>query len=282
MRFRDIEIDGASGPTVVSLAEAGEGGRPLVLVHGFTGAKEDFTDWLDPLAKLGWHAIAPDQRGHGASPKPDVEAAYSIDGFAADLLALVDAMGWRRAVALGHSMGGMVLQTAALDAPHRFEAIILMDTTHKALRANRGVVDLAVTIARTEGMAALLAAQEALGGDGPLGNDIDRRLKAERPGYKEFGDRKLLASSPAMYASMIRSITDPNMEDRLERLRTLTMPALVLVGEHDKPFLAASDRMAAALPSGELARVHGAAHSPQFENPDAWWATLSGFLGRLF
>jgi len=281
VKVREVEIQGADGAAVLSLAEAGDGGRPLVLVHGFTGAKEDFTDWLDPLAELGWHAIAPDQRGHGASPKPADEAAYSVEGFAHDLLGLLDAMGWSTVVALGHSMGGMVLQTAALRSPHRFDALILMDTSHKALRADRDVIDLAVTLVRTEGMVALLAAQEALGGDGPLANDIDRRLKAERPDYKAFGDGKLLASAPSMYAAMIRSITDPAMEDRLELLGALTMPSLVVVGEHDRPFLRPSERMAAVLPNGELVRVAGAAHSPQFESPDAWWAAIAGFLSRL-
>lgn len=281
MRVRDIEIAGGDGATVLRLAEAGDGGRPLVLVHGFTGAKEDFTAWLDRLAELGWHAIAPDQRGHGESPKPADEAAYSVEAFAKDLMGLVDAMGWSTTAALGHSMGGMVVQTAALRSPHRFDALILMDTSHKALRADPDVIDLAIELVRTEGMAALLAAQEALGGDGPLASDIDRRLKAERPGYKEFGDRKLLASAPAMYAAMIRSITDPAMEDRLELLGALTMPSLVVVGEHDRPFLRPSERMAEVLPNGELVRVAGAAHSPQFESPDAWWTAIAGFLSRL-
>jgi pimeloyl-ACP methyl ester carboxylesterase len=42
------------------VAEDGIGGRPLLLAHGFTGAKEDFTDYLALLAVLGWHAVAPD------------------------------------------------------------------------------------------------------------------------------------------------------------------------------------------------------------------------------
>ncbi len=278
---REVKVDSADGPVALHIAEAGVGGRPLVLVHGFTGAKEDFTEWLDPLADLGWHAVAPDQRGHGASSKPHDEDDYSLASFAADLAALLDALGWTSAVGLGHSMGGMVLQTAALHTPHRFDAIVLMDTSHKALRADPEVIDLAVTIVRTQGMPALLAAQEALDDGGPLGNDIDRRLKAERPGYKEFGDRKLLASSPAMYAAMIRAITDASAPDRLDLLRALAMPSLVLVGEHDRPFLRAAERMAVALPNSELAVIPGAAHSPQFENPDPWWAALRGFLGRL-
>jgi pimeloyl-ACP methyl ester carboxylesterase len=281
MKVHEVCIDTTGGPLSLSVAEAGVGGRPLVLVHGFTGAKEDFTDWLDAIAALGWHVIAPDQRGHGASPKPDDELAYSFDLFGGDLLALLDAMAWHSVVALGHSMGGMVLQTAALRAPQRFDAIVLMDTSHRGLRADPDMVELAVAVARSQGMAAVLAAQDALDDDQTLGNDIDRRVKAERPGYKEFGERKMLASSPAMYASMIQAITSAAAVDRLDDLRTLNVPTLVIVGEHDQPFVQPSHRMAAAIPGAELAVIPGAAHSPQFENPDPWWDALSGFLERL-
>lgn len=282
MQVREVEVNGTGGPITLSVAEAGAGGRPLLLVHGFTGAKEDFTDWLDPLAELGWHAVAPDQRGHGDSEQPGDEAAYSFDAFAADLLGLLDALGWSSTVALGHSMGGMVLQTAVLRAPGRFEAIVLMDTSHRSLRADPGLVDLAVGIARTEGMAAVLAAQEALADDDqPLGNDIDRRMKAEDPAYKAFGDGKLLASSPAMYASMIRAITSTDEPDRLPALGSLTVPALVLVGEHDEPFLKPARRMAEGIAGAELVVIPDAAHSPQFENPDPWWKALRSFLERI-
>lgn len=279
---RELVIHTSDGPSSLVIAEAGAGGRPLLLVHGFTGAKEDFTDWLDPLAELGWHAVAPDQRGHGASPKPEDEGAYSFDAFASDLVAVLGALGWSSAVALGHSMGGMVVQTAALAAPERFDALVLMDTSHRALRADGGLIDLAVAIARAEGMAAVLAAQEALADeDEPLGNDIDRRLKRERPEYKAFGDRKMLASSPAMYVSMLRAITDGSGIDRLDDLRRLTLPALVLVGEHDEPFRKPSARMADAIPGAELVVIPDAAHSPQFENPEPWWKALRTFLDRL-
>src|SRR4051794_20252925 len=110
-------------------AEAGSGGRPFVLVHGFTGAKEDFTEWLEPLAAEGWHAVAPDNRGHGESPKPDDEAEYSFDLMAGDVFELADSL-WGAGtpfVLLGHSMGGMVAQVAALRAPDRLAGLILMD-----------------------------------------------------------------------------------------------------------------------------------------------------------
>ncbi len=59
------------------------------------------------------------------------------------------------------------------------------------------------------------------------------------------------------------------------------MPALVLVGEEDTPFLKPSRRMAEAIAGAELVVLPEAGHSPQFESPDAWWSALSGFLARL-
>ena len=280
MRTRTVSIAADDGPVDLVVAEAGEGGRPIVLVHGFTGAKEDFTDWLDPLAELGWHAVAPDQRGHGESPKPDHDGAYSFDVFASDLLALLDALGWGSAVALGHSMGGMVVQSAVLSAPARFEAIVLMDTSHRALKGvDPDIVEAAADLAVQQGMEVLLATQAALAGVQPA---AAQRVLERRPGYAEFGDRKLLASSPAMYAAMLRAITDPSSPvDRLEGLRSVAVPALVLVGEQDTPFLKPSQRMAEAIPGARLVVIPDAAHAPQFENEPAWWDALRTFLDGL-
>jgi 3-oxoadipate enol-lactonase len=278
---RTITVDGAGGPVELSILEAGEGGRPLLMVHGFTGAKEDFADYTERLAELGWHVVMPDQRGHGASAKPDDEGAYSFDIFATDLLALMDALGWTSAVVLGHSMGGMVAQVLTLRAPERVQALILMDTSHQPLRGlEEAMVRAGGALAIASGMEALRQAQ----GAGPLDNPIHQHLVDTRPGYGEFGDRKLLAASPHMYASMLLTITGFGGEtdpDRLEDLRSIGVPTLVIVGEADAPFRKASARMAEAIPGAELAVLPGGAHSPQFEAPDAWWTALSGFLARV-
>lgn len=285
--IRRVRVHGTTSvagadPVELVIAEAGVGGRPLLLLHGFTGAKEDFTDWLDDLAAMGWHAVAPDQRGHGASDKPDHDTAYTFELFAADLLALLDDLGWSSAVAVGHSMGGVVVQTAALQSPERFDALVLMSTWHRWLRADPDLIEAACTIAATDGMAALRDVLDAVGGESPVDSDIDRKLKAERPEYKAFGDRKLLDSSPAMYAQMVRAITGitPGI-DRLDDLRGLEVPVLVLVGEHDKAMMAPSKRLAEAIPGAELAVIAGAAHSPQFEAPEPCWAAVRAFLSDL-
>jgi pimeloyl-ACP methyl ester carboxylesterase len=222
--------------------------------------------------------VAPDHRGHGASAKPAEESAYSIEILGADVLALADTLGWDTYVALGHSMGGMLLQVAALRAPERLDAIIMMDTSSEPLAAiDPKQVAAAQGIVRERGIDALadiLATREGL-----LTTPAHERLLAEKPGYKEFGERKLRATSPALYAAIAGQM--PTRTSVLEDLRKIDVPALVIVGEQDKPFIAPSERMAETFPQGRLAVIPNAGHSPQFENRDAWWAALTGFLSSL-
>jgi 2-succinyl-6-hydroxy-2,4-cyclohexadiene-1-carboxylate synthase len=92
----------------------------------------------------------------------------------------------------------------------------------------------------------------------------------------------MLASAPAMYAAMIKVITDAASGlDRLDDLRSLTMPALVMVGDGDGPFLKPSRRMAEAIPEATLAVIPDAGHSPQFESPEQWWTALTSFLEKV-
>jgi pimeloyl-ACP methyl ester carboxylesterase len=268
------------GDVQLSIAEAGAGQRPLLLVHGFTGAKEDFTPWLDRLADVGWHAVAPDLRGHGASSKPAEESAYSFGVLADDVLGLADALGWDKFVLLGHSMGGMIAQFVACRAAPRLAGLILMDTTHGPLdNLDPELIQTALSIVRDHGIDAL--ADIMTEQEGPLTTPAHRRLLAQQPGYAEFNDRKLRATSPGLYTAMAPEF--PAAADRLESLRDLprTLPVLVIVGEQDKPFILPSQRMAAAVGSGSLAVIADAGHCPQFENPDAWWQALTAYLADI-
>jgi pimeloyl-ACP methyl ester carboxylesterase len=271
-----ITVDGVD--LAVASAGSGERGR-VILVHGFGGAKEDFTDWLDSLAADGWEAVAYDQRGHGQSAHPDDEAAFSLQIFKDDLLALVDALGWDRFVLLGHSMGGMVAQLVALSAPGRLSGLILMDTSHGPIDGlDPEVVGMGQKVVREGGMAALLVAQKAAG-PGPLDSPAHDRVVAAREGYQEFCDGKALATSPEMWLALSSEIV--GQADRLSALESLTMPVLVVVGEQDQGLLAPSRAMGAAIPGAQLVVVPDAGHSPQFEAPDAWWDAVRTFLGEV-
>src|SRR5690606_23227681 len=113
---------------------------------------------------------------------------------------------------------------------------------------------------------------------GPLSTPAHVRLMRERPERKAHTERILRSASPHMYAALLREISV--QEDRLERLRELMMPTLVVVGEQDRPFLAASRRMADRIADPRLAGIPDGGHSPQLEAPDAWWRAVSTFLAQ--
>lgn len=259
-----------------SVAEAGSG-EPLMLVHGFTGAKEDFADFLDGFADRGWHVVAPDLRGHGASEAPVDEDAYTLEEMAADVLALADALGWGTFDLLGHSMGGMVAQVLALQAPERLRSLVLMDTHHGPVEGlDPALLALAVEVVRTEGVDRLIELAAEMGPVGRPRSPSEERVREERAGYVDFGDRKMRAAAPAMYAAMALGL--PVVPDRLDGLGRLAVRTLVVVGAEDEAFVGPSERLAEAIPGAVLEVIADAAHSPQFENPDRWWKVVSRFL----
>lgn len=262
------------GPVDLSVAEAGRGGRPLLLVHGFTGAKEDFGDWLGRFADAGWWAVAPDLRGHGASSQPREETAYSLATFADDLEALAVHLGWERFSLLGHSMGGMIAQELVLRPRHHVDRLVLMDTHHGPVTfLEPDLVAAGVEAIRANGLHALLDLLEAVPAERA---PSELRLAASRPGYDSWGREKTRRCSGAMYAAMGTELT--TRVDRLVDLAHLDVPTRVVVGVEDRDFLEPSARLAAAIPGADLVEILDAAHSPQFENPEGWWDAVAGFL----
>lgn len=267
------------GTVELVIAEAGAGGHPLMLVHGWTGAKEDFSDWMEPLAERHFHVVAPDNRGHGSSSKPSAESDYSFEAFADDVLALADALAWDRFVLLGHSMGGMVAQVVAMRDPGRLRGLVLMDTHHGAIGVEPAIVDAGIDMARNNGIDAIADLMAVATEPGPLDSEAYRRVCAERPGHFQSGIDKTRRSSAAMFAAMLAEMS--SSPSRLAPLSTLAVPTLVIVGDQDVPFVAASEELAATIPGARLEVLADAGHSPQFEAPDSWWKAMTSFLDSL-
>lgn len=251
-------------------------GPTFLMVHGFTGAKEDFADHAPRFAEHS-RVVLFDHRGHGASDKPDDVAAYSLDRLAADTLAVADAVGADRFRLLGHSMGGMVTRRVIRGAPQRVDALVLMDTSAGPPEGIDPVLaEMAAEVALTEGMDVLRPLLDAAN---PLATEAAERVRAERPGYVEFENRKWEAVAPAAYAGLLRDIV--HQPRQLAELRSVRCPALVVAGAQDAPFLGDAALMADAIPGARLEVLADAGHSPQFEVPDAWFATVDGFLREL-
>ena len=100
-------------------------GKPLVLISGI-----GYTLWqwhrMVPFLTQHFQVITFDNRGVGQSDKP--EGPYTAQMLAADTAGLLDALGFEKAVVMGHSMGGFVAQALALDFPQKVEKLILCST----------------------------------------------------------------------------------------------------------------------------------------------------------
>jgi pimeloyl-ACP methyl ester carboxylesterase len=116
---RVIETNGLR----MHVAEAGRG--PLVILcHGFPESWYSWRHQLVALARAGYHAVAPDQRGYGQTTAPEPIEQYTLLHLVGDIVGLLDALGEATAVIAGHDWGAPVAWHAALLRPDRFRAVV--------------------------------------------------------------------------------------------------------------------------------------------------------------
>ena len=120
--------DGGSEPGIaLSVHEQGEG-PAVVLSHGFPELGFSWRHQLPALAAAGFRAIAPDQRGYGASDAPEPIASYDIHHLCGDLVGLLDALRIERAVFVGHDWGGFVVWAMPYLHPDRVAGVVGVNT----------------------------------------------------------------------------------------------------------------------------------------------------------
>jgi len=111
------------------IAEMGKG--PLViLVHGWPESWYSWRHQIPALAAAGFHVVAPDMRGYGKTDKPEAVEDYDINHVTGDLVGIVDAMGEKTAMLVGHDWGAIVTWQAMLLHPQRFTALVAMSVPY--------------------------------------------------------------------------------------------------------------------------------------------------------
>jgi pimeloyl-ACP methyl ester carboxylesterase len=113
-------------PVAVKVYQGSNFKADAILVHGFTGSKEDF-DFIAPLlADRGYRVITFDNRGQHQSPHSLREDAYSTASIARDIIELMATFKMSRPHLFGHSLGGVIAQVAVADAPDTFASLTVM------------------------------------------------------------------------------------------------------------------------------------------------------------
>jgi 3-oxoadipate enol-lactonase len=253
--------------TTLALTEAGQGGVPVLFVHGYP---LDRTMWRAQLEGITGHRLlAPDLRGFGASPLAG--GGTTLAQHADDLAALLDVLTIERVVLAGLSMGGYVAFEFLRRHRDRVRGLVLLDTKaeadDEAARAGR---DAAIVKVAEEGAGAIAA-----------GMGTKLFAAGTPPVVREALARQMAASSvPGIMAALVAMRDRP---DSTALLPTLTgLPTLVIVGAEDQltpP--AAAERMVAAIPGAQLVVVEGAGHVPPVERPATVNEALQAFLDGL-
>jgi len=233
-------------------------GPAILLSHGF-GATSEM--WQGQVADFGadFRVITWDLRGHGQSDSPEDPADYSRSAAVGDMQAILDACRIERAVIGGLSLGGYLSLAFTLALPERVRALMLFDTGpgYKSPKArdawNRGAEQMAREFER-RGLSALNDSEEV-------------RVSTHRS-----------AAGLARAARGTLAQFDSHVADSLASIR---VPTLVLAGERDEPFLAATDYMAAKIPNATKVLIPGAGHAANIEQPQAFNQAVRAFLSKL-
>jgi pimeloyl-ACP methyl ester carboxylesterase len=134
--FRMVDTNGIRLRTVV------EGDGPLcVLVHGWPESWYSWRHQIDPLVAAGYRVAVPDVRGYGGSDKPQPIEAYDMLSMTDDVRGLIDALGERQAVLIGHDWGAPIVHATAVRFPERVRAVIGLSVPHLG-RGTRPAIEL--------------------------------------------------------------------------------------------------------------------------------------------
>lgn len=286
VRARRIQLDDGARLFVEEIGPESRSGA--VLVHG-SMLRTDA--WHYQMAGLGDHRLVLyDLRGHGMS-QPKGDSPYTVARLALDLKRVIEDSGLEEVVIVGHSVGGMVAQQLCLDEPafmdERIKGLVLLNTTYgPAVETLIGGAALARFERVTRRPFDLLGGQSGR---------IDSLRRLIRPTDAVFWGVAFSAFGPAASAhqvdfvydmvaetqsdvifDLIRSYRDFDARGRLDRI---TVPALVIAGEHDRLTLSgASEYLAQHLPKNEFHVLADVGHMSMMESHEEINELLERFL----
>lgn len=245
----------------------------ILFIHGFPF---DHSMWRQQLFLLGseFRCIAPDLRGHGGTldargPRPAGEV--TIELLAQDMIALLDHMRPRQAklTVCGLSMGGYIALEMWRRIPEQIGHLILADTKATPdtpeLRARRQAQAEKV---KTDGARAI--------SDGMLDTLLTPESRNSATGMEVR--RMIESTSPQGIINTLHALA--NRPDSTDTLATISVPTLVMVGEHDQltPVSDAQYMHERLSHKAPLIVIPHAGHISPLENPDAFNLALLEFL----
>jgi pimeloyl-ACP methyl ester carboxylesterase len=255
------------GDVRLAYDRTGGNGAPVVFLHGLGGRKEAWGEVVAAAAQAGFDSIALDLRGAGESDKPP--GPYSVQQWAGDLIAFLEALGIQRAALVGHSVGCMVGEHAALALQDRCTALAMLGG---ALRWPQGFEEVLTGRAELARAGRMREIAEAVAASG-----LSQRALVERPELVERFLTMFESNDPDGYAESALATAGGMMLDP----DRVPCHALAFSGAEDAVAPSGvTKEIAASMPRGEFGTVPGGAHWCQMEVPGAVSEQLLAFLRR--
>ena len=243
-------------------------GPPVLLLHPL-GVDHSFWDGVVP-ALDGFEVLTYDFPGHGRTPVPG--EPYTVEELADQARELLADAGYAQVDVVGVSLGGLVAQRLAADAPDLVRRLVVVDAVPTYPGPMREMWRDRAARAPVEGMAAFLEPTLS------LWFTADRL--AEGGPVVESARLSFLSGDPRGYALACRALERADVTGVLGRIAA---PTLVVCGEDDAPpFVAAARDLGERLPDVRVVWLSPARHAGVLEQPEQFRDALVGFLGEAW
>lgn len=235
-------------------------GFPVVFTHGYASTSQAWRPQIEALTQR-YRLITWDMRGHGQTDSPERQEEYSEAATVEDLAGLLRHLGVERAVIGGLSLGGYMALAFYLAHPEMVRALIPCDTGpgYRNPKSREGWNETAYARAtrfEEQGLEALGRSPEV---------EMSRRVHRSAAGLAKAA-RGMLAQ----------------FDDRvITGLENVQVPALLIVGENDTPFLNGMDYMAQRMPHARKVVIPNAGHAANIDQPELFNQAVLAFLDKL-
>ena len=247
--------------------ELGEGGQPIIILHGVFGSSDNWVTLGRKFAEQ-YKMYLVDQRNHGQSPRSD---QFGYEEMAADLKELIESKGIEKPIVIGHSMGGKTAMHFALQYPELLEKLMVVDISprqypihHRTILDGLKSVDLSSLKTRSE---------------------ADKQLAASIPefGVRQFLLKNLYRTDGGFDWRINLPVIDANIEKVVEALgengKTFNKPTLFLGGSKSD-YIIESDHaeITQYFPQAEIRTVQDSGHWIHAEKPQEFYNETIRFV----
>ena len=243
-------------------------GPAVAFLHGIGGTSNVYQVQADALSS-GYQVIRPDFAGAGRSPAGGGE--ISIDSHAADIAAVLDALGAGPAVIVGHSMGTLVARALAARHPARVAGLALLGPVLPPDATGRAAILARAAVLRAEGPAAIA--------DAIVTRSLSPGTRSAKPEVAAFVRELVMRQDPEGYArnnEALAAATDPGPVDP-------RLPLLLVAGRDDTlspPSV--SEQIAGAHGRADVRVIDSIGHQIPLENARQTTQVLTAFISACF